>query len=62
MTQGENIADNGGIKEAYLAYQKWAQENGDEPLLSGLNYTQQQVFWIAAAQNWCSISRPGKNF
>ncbi|XP_063696900.1 neprilysin-2 isoform X1 [Culicoides brevitarsis] len=57
-TQGENIADNGGIKEAYLAYKEWMVHNGPEPKLPGLNYTPEQMFWIAAAQTWCSVYRP----
>ncbi|XP_055324267.1 neprilysin-2-like [Sitodiplosis mosellana] len=57
-TQGENIADNGGIKESYLAYLKWEEENGPELKLPGLDYTPQQMFWISAAQNWCAVDRP----
>ncbi|XP_077302517.1 M13 family metallopeptidase neprilysin 2 isoform X2 [Arctopsyche grandis] len=57
-TQGENIADNGGIKVAYLAYLKWAKRNGGEQKLPGLNYTPQQLFWISAANTWCSVYRP----
>jgi neprilysin len=59
-TQGENIADNGGIKEAYLAYKKFVDQNGEEPPLPGLNMTSNQLFWISAAQTWCSVSRPGE--
>lgn len=58
-TQGENIADNGGIKESYLAYQRWVDENEPEPRLPGLDYTPQQLFWVSAAQTWCSVYRPG---
>lgn len=55
-TQGENIADNGGIKEAYLAYQKYVEEKGPEGKLPGLDYNTNQLFWISAAQTWCSVS------
>lgn len=58
--QGENIADNGGIKEAYLAYRKWQQNSQVDPLLPGLDYTQPQMFWIAAAQTRCSAARYGE--
>ncbi|KAL7644945.1 UNVERIFIED_CONTAM: hypothetical protein RMT77_004762 [Armadillidium vulgare] len=57
-TQGENIADNGGIKEAYKAYHKWAEDNGKEKRLPGLKYTTDQLFWISAGQVWCSKYRP----
>ncbi|XP_075145617.1 M13 family metallopeptidase neprilysin 2 isoform X2 [Haematobia irritans] len=56
-TQGENIADNGGIKESYIAYKKWVQQNGEEPKLPGLNYSPEQMFWISAAQTWCAVYR-----
>ena len=58
-TQGENIADNGGIKIAYFAYKHFVKDNGEEPKLPDLDYTSNQLFWISAAQSWCSISRPG---
>lgn len=66
-TQGENIADNGGIKEAYRAYIKWASrhQSGSEPWdqvearLPGLTeYNVRQLFWVGAANVWCQKSRP----
>ncbi|XP_058798010.1 neprilysin-2-like [Phymastichus coffea] len=57
-TQGENIADNGGIKEAYFAYNEWEKQNGQEPRLPGLYFTSQQMFWISAANVWCNKYRP----
>lgn len=59
-TQGENIADNGGIKQAYLAYKSYTKKNGAEPKLPGLDYEPKQLFWILAAQQWCTQARPGK--
>ncbi|XP_066143643.1 neprilysin-2 isoform X2 [Euwallacea fornicatus] len=56
-TQGENIADIGGIKESYLAYRKWISRNGEEPFLPGLKYNGRQMFWISAASIWCSATR-----
>ena len=55
---GENIADNGGIKVAYKAYKKWAEDNNVvEKRLHGLNYTPEQMFWIGAARVLCSKSK-----
>ncbi|OCT78493.1 endothelin-converting enzyme-like 1 [Xenopus laevis] len=52
-TLGENIADLGGLKLAYHAYQKWVRDNGPERPLPRLKYTHNQLFFIAFAQNWC---------
>ncbi|GFT19377.1 neprilysin-2 [Nephila pilipes] len=57
-TQGENIADNGGLKEAYWAYHSWVKDHGAEPQLPGLKYTPSQLFWISAANVWCGKYRP----
>lgn len=53
----ENIADNGGINTMYSAYQASTQQNGPDLLLPGLNYTANQLFWISAAQTWCSATQ-----
>ncbi|XP_030072128.1 endothelin-converting enzyme-like 1 [Microcaecilia unicolor] len=53
LTLGENIADLGGLKLAYYAYQKWVREHGPERPLQRLKYTHEQLFFIAFAQNWC---------
>ncbi|CAF0971893.1 unnamed protein product [Brachionus calyciflorus] len=53
QTQGENIADNGGVKESFRAYVRWAKKNGPEKILPGLPYTQEQLFFINYAQVWC---------
>ncbi|KAB0797732.1 hypothetical protein PPYR_08725 [Photinus pyralis] len=54
-TQGENIADCGGVIEAYLAYMSWVERNGPEKKLPGLPYTPNQMFWVSAAHSWCSV-------
>ena len=46
-TLGENIADNGGMKIAFRAYRKHQKERNVQ--LPGLNYTSDQLFFIAFA-------------
>lgn len=57
QTLGENIADNGGVRQSYNAYQTWVKNNGEEPLLPGLNFTQNQLFFINYGQVWCGKLR-----
>ncbi|RWS03047.1 neprilysin-2-like protein, partial [Dinothrombium tinctorium] len=57
MTQGENIADNGGLKQAYRAFRKWVEKHGTEPLLPGLNLNHDQLFFLNYAQIWCGSMR-----
>ncbi|XP_055958236.1 neprilysin [Patella vulgata] len=56
-TQGENIADNGGLKQSYRAYQTLIETMGDEPRLPGLKYNNKQLFFINFAQIWCTNTR-----
>ncbi|XP_031556915.1 endothelin-converting enzyme 1-like isoform X2 [Actinia tenebrosa] len=56
-TVEENIADNGAMKIALKAYYNWAKQNPDGTwLLPGLNYTNEQLFYIGFAQHFCSNS------
>lgn len=42
----------------YSSYQTYVKENGLDPMLPGLNYTPNQLFWISAAQIWCDVTKP----
>jgi len=58
-TQGENIADNGGIHESFRAYMRSVESLGKEPSLPGLTqFTNEQMFFISNAQVWCEIQTP----
>ncbi|KAK2521553.1 Ece1 [Columba guinea] len=57
-TLGENIADNGGLKAAYRAYQNWLKKNGAEETLPTLGLTNHQLFFVGFAQVWCSVRTP----
>jgi len=62
LTLGENIADNGGLKQAYGAYAQWLQEHNagkEEPVLPGLrSLTARQLFFVGFATPWCGAQRP----
>jgi len=52
FSPGENIADNGGLKLSYLAYQNHKQRtlnSGNNLRLPGLSYNNDQLFFIAFA-------------
>jgi predicted metalloendopeptidase len=56
LTLGENIADLGGLKIAYHAWQKALQGKPRPPATDG--FTPEQRFFLAYAQNWRRNTRP----
>nr|XP_058920248.1 endothelin-converting enzyme 2 isoform X7 [Kogia breviceps] len=58
QTLGENIADNGGLKAAYNAYQAWLRKHGKEQQLPAVGLTNHQLFFVGFAQVWCSVRTP----
>ena len=54
LTEGENLADNGGLAITYAAFKKTAQGKSDS-LINGL--TPDQRFFLSAAQIWRSKTR-----
>uniref|UniRef100_A0A913IE97 Neprilysin n=1 Tax=Strongyloides stercoralis TaxID=6248 RepID=A0A913IE97_STRER len=60
LTQGENIADNGGIKGAFRAYKNYIKRLGhDEPRIPGFEkYSNDQIFFMSYAQTWCGKAKP----
>nr|CAD7261573.1 unnamed protein product [Timema shepardi] len=53
---GNYTDEHTGLK-AYRAYLAWVDRNHVEQTLPGLDYTPRQMFWISAAQTWCSKYR-----
>ena len=59
LTLGENTADNGGMRLAYLAFlARAAAEGTDLKQKSGDGFTPIQQFFLGFAQDWCSVWRP----
>ncbi|VDI27817.1 Hypothetical predicted protein [Mytilus galloprovincialis] len=61
LTLGENIADNGGIRESFKAYRKLVatkHKGKEEKPLPGMEFSPNQLFFLNAAQVWCGIIRP----
>jgi len=63
LTLGENIADCGGIKQAFNAYKNYLNKF---PVINGFNMngayfnwlTNDQLFFVAYAQGWCVKTTP----
>jgi len=60
-TQGENIADNGGLHMAFLAYQWYKDQLANlgftDPVPPSAHpLTSDQLFYYAHAQTWCTVA------
>jgi putative endopeptidase len=58
LTLGENTADNGGIRLAYIALLADAKRKNIDMHTKQDDYTPEQEFFLAYAQNWCGEMRP----
>ncbi|KAF9914478.1 hypothetical protein BX616_008224 [Lobosporangium transversale] len=64
LTLGENIADNGGVKQSFETwYSRYKSDptskNYDNRKLPGLEkFTPEQLFFIQWGRTWCSKTRP----
>ncbi len=59
LTEGENIADNGGLRLAYMAFLADAQRKGIDLKKKDANgFTPIQEFFLAFGQDWCGEMRP----
>ncbi|HEX3893732.1 MAG TPA: M13 family metallopeptidase [Terracidiphilus sp.] len=58
LTLGENTADNGGLRLAYLAFLEDAKRKNIDLTAKKGGYTPIQQFFLAHGQNWCGSIRP----
>lgn len=56
LTNGEDIADS-GLAQAYLAWKDTVKEE-KSLRLPGLDYTDDQLFFLAYARVWAQLTRP----
>jgi predicted metalloendopeptidase len=57
LTSGENIADIGGVKLGFAALQAWQKEHPEERR-SVEGFSDEQLYFMAYAQGWCSKETP----
>ncbi|WP_437898384.1 M13 family metallopeptidase [Sorangium sp. So ce124] len=55
LTLGENIADLGGVKLAFMAYRAMRKGAAEQTVASG--FTEDQQFFLAHGQSWCGKLR-----
>ena len=60
LTLGENTADNGGMRLAYLALIEELKQRGVSPQQKEDRLTPIQQFFLSFAQNWCGDTRPAQ--
>jgi endothelin-converting enzyme/putative endopeptidase len=58
LTLGENLADLGGLRLAWLAWLEKAESAHADLRAATDGYSPDQRFWIAYAQGWCTQTRP----
>jgi endothelin-converting enzyme/putative endopeptidase len=58
LTLGENTADNGGLRLAYVAFMEDAKRKNIDLDAKQDGYTPMQHFFLAFAQDWCGATRP----
>jgi endothelin-converting enzyme/putative endopeptidase len=58
LTLGENTADNGGLRLAYLAFLADTKRKGIDLAKSPDGYTPVQQFFLGHGQSWCGSIRP----
>ncbi len=58
LTLGENIADIGGVKMAFKAYRSLRKDAAKAYVADG--FTEDQQYFIAVGQGWCSKLRPAE--
>ena len=52
------MSANGSFKVGYHSFKRWQKSNSLARKLPGLNYTPEQLYWIASAQMHCNKDRP----
>jgi putative endopeptidase len=58
LTLGENTADNGGLRLAYIAFLADAKRKMIDLDQKQQNYTPIQQFFLGYGQSWCGATRP----
>jgi endothelin-converting enzyme/putative endopeptidase len=58
LTLGENTADNGGLRLAYMAFLADAKRKGLDLTQKQDGYTPLQQFFLGHGQSWCGDTRP----